>query len=99
MKGISMSINVIIILVVGLIVLAALIVMFMSSATPGGETMKCQTKWNAACANYIAAGGCNDESVDGTQYFTQEILDCMGITNARNVCCHSSTSTTTTTTT
>ena len=92
MKGISLSINVIIVLVVGLIVLLALLVMFMSSVTPGGDTMKCQSKWNAACANYVAAGGCDDETVSKSDL--ESAASCMNIGNPRDVCCHITTTTT-----
>ncbi|MCD6478002.1 MAG: hypothetical protein J7K87_03290 [Candidatus Aenigmarchaeota archaeon] len=96
MKGISMSINTIIILVIGLIVLASLLAIFMGSATPGGNTMKCQAKWNAECAKYVAAGGCDDIN-KGDLDSLKNAASCMGISEAdvRDTCCQNSTTITT----
>lgn len=100
-KGIELSINVLIVLAIAMIVLAGLVVMFMGSAGPGGETMKCQTKWNAACANYIGAGGCGNEEVQASDYFDKNILECMGfgeenVQGAAEQCCHEESTTTST---
>ena len=95
MKGISLSINAVIVLVVGLVVLLALLVMFKSSVTPGGETMKWQSIWNAECSKYIASGGCDEgKNVNPTEEM-EEAGKHLGITDYKTTCCRSTTTTTT----
>jgi len=95
MKGISLSINVIIVLVVGLIVLLALLVMFMGSVNPGGDTMKWQSIWNAECSKYIASGGCDEGKNVPIPTGMSEAGQNLGITDYKTTCCRSTTTTTT----
>lgn len=98
-KGIGISINVLIVLAIAMIVLAGLVVMFTGSAGPGGETMKCQAKWNAACANYRGAGGCSaGEQLKEDKYFAKDGYECVGVSDegeAADQCCQGTKETTT----
>ena len=58
MKGVSMPINTIIFLAIGLIVLAALVALFMGSYLTPKHTLEWQAKLNAECNKFVTAGNC-----------------------------------------
>ncbi|MCD6478001.1 MAG: hypothetical protein J7K87_03285 [Candidatus Aenigmarchaeota archaeon] len=60
-KGMSIPINTIIILAVGLIVLLGIVAFFVGAFGTPSSTMKCQAKLSAECQKFVSAGGCDDK--------------------------------------
>ena len=106
MKGVSMPINTIIFLAIGLIVLAALVALFMGSYLTPKHTLEWQAKLNAECNKFVTAGGCDgpqssfpiSSATDGENpsrwYGLKQALEKNGVTgnynNAKQMCCHES---------
>ena len=64
MKGLSISINVIVALALAMIVLTGLVAFFMGTFSPSSRPVACQTILRAGCQAFINAGGCEGEVTD-----------------------------------
>ena len=91
MKGISLSINAMILIVLAVIVLAVMIASFVNSIRNSGENVDCQAKLQSGCNLFLMAGGCESDFSGELPSQLKDGLECSGWTattdNAKKVCC------------
>ncbi|RLJ03791.1 MAG: hypothetical protein DRP08_02995 [Candidatus Aenigmatarchaeota archaeon] len=63
-KGISLPINMLVILAVAVIVLLAVVAFFFSNVVKSGESVSLSTAWSNACTRVITTYGCSVDSVN-----------------------------------
>ena len=91
MKGTSIAINTVILLVLAIVVLAALIGSFILPIREQGEGMDCQGKLEVGC-NHFVSRQCCENSCDELPPTLIEGLECTGVSDpdladARDACC------------
>ena len=94
-KGISLPINVLIILAIAVVVLAVLIGFLMRIWGPSTNPMICQSNFQSECMKFISAGGCKDPpeaSISDPQFEDLRSIanNCYQISGQEiaNRCCH-----------
>jgi len=99
-KGIQLTINTMIIIVISLIVLVAAVAMFTSTFSPSAKSINCQADFQNKCGEFVSLGGCKDPpgvTVDGVPGLKEVAEKCLGITDSdpdalnekiKNKCCY-----------
>ncbi|MFB6076013.1 MAG: hypothetical protein ABEK17_02615 [Candidatus Aenigmatarchaeota archaeon] len=70
-KGVSLPVNVLVILAIAVIVLVGLISFFSGSMSGSSESISNQQVFSTCCTNYIQAGGCSDSTVKASGFTCQ----------------------------
>ncbi|MFB6088219.1 MAG: hypothetical protein ABEK36_00390 [Candidatus Aenigmatarchaeota archaeon] len=95
-KGVSLPVNVLVVLAIAIVVLLGVITFFSGSLTPTQESMTRQRALNMACTSFVQSGGCSAGNpgaiassikTPGVEEDNLEKLAGKMGTSAKSVCC------------